>query len=65
MDEQAAAKVITTGTRDVAGHLAEYLKLAESGAVIDIVDQRGRDRRHRAYIVGALPDVAESEAVTV
>lgn len=33
--------VTTAGTREIAQRLAEFVKRAEGGEVIDIVDQRG------------------------
>jgi hypothetical protein len=45
---------VVTGSRDVLNHLSDYIKLAESGTVIQIVDKRGAERKHRAYIVGSL-----------
>jgi len=59
MDKIVSGTVVTTGTREVAHRLAEFIERAEHGEVFDIIDQRGRERRHRAYLVGVLPDEAE------
>jgi hypothetical protein len=63
MKTVSAATVTTAGTREIGHRLAEFIKRAEAGEVIDICDQRGRDRRHRAYIVAALPGTTEPEAL--